>query len=147
MVGMRLLIALGLSALCSAAMAVDEVLEVEIFNATPYAISPGADFSWLENPDNAGHDFIVEPRTSQELMYYLPESRGTQTFTYRQGEQACLFGFGHLTPGSGDSNRWANAKSTGTVEAVCDAELIAVSDDDEFFRNGGTRVLFTMGKV
>lgn len=145
MIGMRFLIGLGLSALSSAAMALDEVLEVEIFNATAYVISPGSDFSWLEKPENAGHDFIVEPRSSQELMYYLPESRGSQTFTYHQGEQACLFGFGHLTPGTSTINRWANAKSTGVVEIACDAELIAVPDDDEFVGNGGTRVLFTMG--
>lgn len=141
----RLCLSLGLSVLSSGALAVDEVLEVEIFNATPYSISPGEDFSLLESPDNSGHDFIVESRASQELLYYLPESRGTETFTYRQGEQACLFGFGHLTPGASTINRWANAKSIGPVEIACAAELLAVPDHDEFVRNGGTRVLFTMG--
>lgn len=137
-----LLVGLGFSA---GALAVDEVLEIEVFNASPYAITPGDDFSLLEDPDNVGHDFIVEPRGSQELVFYPPKSRGSQTFTYHQGEQACLFGFGHLTPGTDNTNRWADAKSTGSVPVACDAELIAVPDDDEFVRNGGTRVLFTMG--
>lgn len=145
MTGRRLLLGVGLSVVCCAAMAVDDVLEVEIFNATAYAITPGNDFAWLEQPENAGHDFIVEPRNSQELLYYLPQSRGTETFTYRQGEQVCLFGFGHLTPQASMIGRWAHAKSIGPVEIACVAELIAVPDDDQFVRNGGTRVLFTMG--
>jgi len=136
---------LGLMAVGSAALAADEVLEVEIFNATAKAISPGNDFSWLESPENAGHDFVVEPSTSQDLLYYLPASRGSETFTYRQGEQVCYFGFGHLTPGASNLNRWAQARSVGAVTVGCAAELIAVSDDDEFSRNGGSRVLFTMG--
>ncbi|MCW2101179.1 UNVERIFIED_ORG: hypothetical protein EDF86_3896 [Pseudomonas psychrophila] len=135
----------GLIALGSAALAADEVLEVEVFNASAHAITPGDDFSWLEDPDNAGHDFVVAPKSSQELMYYLPVARGAEAFTYRQGEQACHFGFGHLAPGEATLNRWAKAKSTGAVAATCAAELIAVPDDDEFIRNGGTRVLFTMG--
>ena len=81
------------------ALAGDEVLEVEIFNATAQAIVPGKDFSWLEAPDATGHDFVIEPHSSLELLYYLPTSRGADLFTYQQGEQACLFGFGHLTPG------------------------------------------------
>ena len=79
----------GLIALGSAALAADEVLEVEVFNASAHAITPGDDFSWLEDPDNAGHDFVVAPKSSQELMYYLPVARGAEAFTYRQGEQAC----------------------------------------------------------
>ena len=138
-------VGLGLSVVGCAALAADEVLEVEIFNATAWAITPDSDFSWLANPGNAGHDFIVEPRTSQELLYYPPVSRGTEVFTYRQGEQACHFGFGHLTPGTANFNRWAQAKSIGVVPIACAAELVAVADDDEFVRNGGTRVLFTMG--
>ena len=135
----------GLIALGSAALAADEVLEVEVLNASAHAITPGDDFSWLEDPDNAGHDFVVEPKSSQELMYYLPKSRGAEAFTYRRGEQACHFGFGHLTPGAANLNRWAKAKSTGSLPVTCAAELIAIPDDDEFVSNGGTRVLFTMG--
>ena len=138
-------VGLGLSVVGCAVLAADEVLEFEIFNATAWAITPDSDFSWLANPGNAGHDFIVEPRTSQELLYYPPVSRGTEVFTYRQGEQACHFGFGHLTPGTANFNRWAQAKSIGVVPIACAAELVAVADDDEFVRNGGTRVLFTMG--
>lgn len=137
-----LLVGLGVSA---TAMAMDEVLEVEVFNASAYAITPGDDFSLLEDPDNAGHDYIVEPHASQELVFYLPESRGTQTFTYYQGEQACLFGFGHTNPAPDRLQRWVDATSTGAVDIACASELIVVPDDDEFVRNGGTRVLFTMG--
>ena len=127
------------------ALAGDEVLEVEIFNATAQAIVPGKDFSWLEAPDNTGHDFVIEPHSSLELLYYQPTSRGADRFTYQQGEQACLFGFGHLTPGGANLDRWAQAKSIGSVAIDCAAELIAVPDDDEFARNGGSRVLVTMG--
>lgn len=137
--------AAGLSVVSCTVLAVDEVLEVEIFNASVRAIAPGNDFSWLEPPENKGHDFVVEPYTSQELLYYMPLSRGTDTFTYHQGEQVCHFGFGHLTPGAINLNRWARAKSIGDIPATCAAELIAVPDDDEFSRNGGTRVMFTMG--
>ena len=128
----------------SAALALDQVLEVEIFNATAHDITPGKDFSWLNSSDNAGHDFVVSPGSSQELMYYLPESRGTQAFTYQYGEQACHFGFGHLTPDSANLNRWVGAKSVGSMPALCSAEQIAVPDDDEFVSNGGSRVMFTM---
>lgn len=140
-----LFLGLGLATLASTALAADDVLEVELFNATAQAISPDHDFGWLESPENSGHDFVIGPQASQELMYYLPKSRGTDTFTYRQGEQACHFGFGHLTPGADNPNRWAQAKSTGSVPVRCAAELIAIPDDDEFVSNGGTRVLFTMG--
>ena len=68
-----------------AALALDQVLEVEIFNATEHDITPGKDFSWLNSPENQGHDFVIAPGGSQELMYYLPESRGTQAFTYQYG--------------------------------------------------------------
>lgn len=139
---MCLLVGLGFSA---TTMALDEVLEVEVFNASAYAMTPGADLSLLEDPDNAGHDYIVEPRTSQEMVFYLPEARGTQTFTYHQGEQACLFGFGHSSPVVGQLGRWVDATSTGTIDVACASELIPVPDDDEFVRNGGTRVLFTLG--
>ena len=141
----RLFLALVWAALASTALAADEVLEVEVFNATAQAISPGDDFGWLESPENSGYDFVIGPQASQELLYYLPKSRGTETFTYRQGEQACLFGFGHLTSGAGNLNRWAQAKSIGALPVACAAELIAIPDDDEFVSNGGTRVLFTMG--
>ena len=127
-----------------AAMALDPVLEVEIFNATEHDISPGKDFSWLGQPENSGHDFVITPGGSQELMYYLPESRGTQAFTYQYGEQACHFGFGHLTPDSANLNRWVGAKSVGSVPAQCSAEQIAVPDADEFVSHGGSRVMFTM---
>ena len=127
------------------ALAGDEVLEVEIFNATAQVIVPGKDFSWLEAPDATGHDFVIEPHSSLELLYYLPTSRGADLFTYQQGEQACLFGFGHLTPGGGNLDRWAQARSIGSVPISCAAELIAVPDDDEYSLNGGSRVLFTMG--
>ena len=140
-----LFLGLGLAAQASTTLAADEVLEVEVFNTSAEAISPDHDFGWLEGPENSGHDFVIGPQASQELMYYMPKSRGTEAFTYRRGGQACHFGFGHLTPGALNLNRWAKAKSTGAVAATCSAELIAVPDDDEFISNGGTRVLFTMG--
>ena len=128
----------------SAALALDQVLEVEIFNATQHDIAPGKDFSWLNPPENLGHDFFITPGGSQELMYYLPKSRGTEVFTYQHGEYACHFGFGHLTPDSANLNRWVGAKSVGSRPALCSAELIAVPDDDEFVSHGGSRVMFTM---
>ena len=128
----------------SAALALDQVLEVEIFNATQHDIAPGKDFSWLNPPENLGHDFVITPGNSQELMYYLPKSRGTEVFTYQHGEHACHFGFGHLTPDSANLNRWVGAKSVGSRPALCSAELIAVPDDDEFVSHGGSRVMFTM---
>ena len=127
-----------------AALALDQVLEVEIFNATAHHIVPGKDFSWLNPPENLGHDFVITPGGSQELMYYLPKSRGTETFTYRYGEYACHFGFGHHTPDSTNLNRWVGAKSVGSLPVHCSAEQIAVPDDDEFVRHGGSRVMFTM---
>lgn len=128
----------------SAALALDQVLEVEIFNATQHDIAPGKDFSWLNPPENLGHDFVITPGGSQELMYYLPKSRGTEVFTYQHGEYACHFGFGHLTPDSANLNRWVGAKSVGSRPALCSAELIAVPDDDEFVSHGGSHVMFTM---
>ena len=128
----------------SAALALDQVLEVEIFNATQHDIAPGKDFSWLNPPENLGHDFVITPGGSQELMYYLPKSRGTEVFTYQHGEHACHFGFGHLTPDSANLNRWVGAKSVGSLPAHCSAEQIAVPDDDEFVSHGGSRVMFTM---
>ena len=128
----------------SAALALDQVLEVEIFNATQHDIAPGKDFSWLNPPENLGHDFVITPGGSQELMYYLPKSRGTEVFTYQHGEYACHFGFGHLTPDSANLNRWVGAKSVGSRPALCSAELIAVPDDDEFVSHGGSRVMLTM---
>ena len=88
---------------------------------------------------------MIEPRTSQELTYYMPEARGEQSFTYQQGEQVCLFSFGHKAPIGGHLNRWVQATSTGALDINCAAELIPVPDTDEYVRNGGTRVLFTMG--
>lgn len=126
------------------ALALDQVLEVEIFNATEHDIAPGKDFSWLNPPDNSGHDFVIAPGGSQELMYYLPDSRGTEAFTYQYGEHACYFGFGHLTPDAANINRWVGAKSVGSLPALCTAEQIAVPDDDEFVSHGGSRVMFTM---
>ena len=108
----------------SAALALDQVLEVEIFNATQHDIAPGKDFSWLNPPENLGHDFVITPGGSQELMYYLPKSRGTEVFTYQHGEYACHFGFGHLTPDSANLNRWVGAKSVGSLRAHCSAEQI-----------------------
>ena len=128
----------------SAALALDQVLEVEIFNATQHDIAPGKDFSWLNPPENLGHDFVITPGGSQELMYYLPKSRGSEVFTYQHGEHACHFGFGHLTPDSANLNRWVGAKSVGSLRAHCSAEQIAVPDDDEFVSHGGSRVMFTM---
>ncbi|MFP3516798.1 hypothetical protein SB766_11430 [Pseudomonas sp. SIMBA_077] len=135
----------GLMLVCTGAIAADDVLEVEVFNATAHAITPDPDFAWLESPENAGHDFVIEPKSSQELMYYLPTSRGADAFTYRQGDQACYFSFGHHTPTAIHLNRWVKAKSTGSTPTTCKAELLGTPDDDEFVRNGGTRVLFTMG--
>lgn len=141
----RLLMGLSLGVMASPAMALDEVLEVEIHNATSAAIAPGKDFSWLESPANAGHDFVIEPGGSQELTYYLPQSRGNESFSYRQGERVCMFSFSHLTPDHPRGNRQVNARSAGQVLSLCSAELIPVTDDDDFVRNGGTRILFTMG--
>ena len=140
-----LFLGFGLSALCQAAPTPDEVLEVEIFNAAPQAIAPGEGFAWLSDPDNAGYDFVIEPPTSQELTYYMPEARGEQSFTYQQGEQMCLFSVGHKAPIGEHLNRWVQATSTGALDINCAAELIPVPDTDEYVRNGGTRVLFTMG--
>ena len=140
-----LLLGFLLSTWCLAEQAPDEVLEVEIFNVGPQAIEPGDGFTWRDDPDNAEHDFVIAPRTSQELTYYMPESRGEQSFTYYQGEQACLFSFGHKASIGNTLNRWVTATSTGALDIHCTAELIPVPDTDEYVRNGGTRVLFTMG--
>jgi len=140
----RLLLGLLLGGLGSAALAIDEILEVEIHNATSAAISPGKDFSWLDNTQATGHDFVIEPGHSQELTYYLPQSRGNESFSYQQGERVCGFGFSHVEPGSANINRRVYAKSMGQVASVCGADLIAITDDDDFVSNGGSRVLFTM---
>ena len=142
----RLLLGLGLSVMGAPAMAVDKVLEVEIHNATTAPIAPGEGFSWLESPQNAGHDFVVEPGGSQELTYYMPQARGSESFSYQQGERECAFSFSHLTPANTRINRQVNARSTGKMLSRCRAELIQVIDDDDFVSNGGTRVLFTMGQ-
>ena len=134
-----------LSTQCLAELTPDEVLEVEIFNAGLQAIEPGEGFTWRDDPDNAEHDFVIAPRTSQELTYYMPEARGEQSFTYHRDEQACLFSFGHNVPIGRALNRWVKATSTGALDTHCTAELVPVSDTDEYVRNGGTRVLFTMG--
>lgn len=75
----------------------------------------------------------------------MPQSRGNESFSYRQGERVCVFSFSHLTPDNPRGNRQVNARSTGQVLSLCSAELIPVTDDDDFVRNGGTRILFTMG--
>ena len=65
----------------SGARALDEVLEVEIFNATQHDIAPVKDFTWWNPPESLVHDFVITPSNSQELMYYLPKSRGTEVYT------------------------------------------------------------------
>lgn len=86
----RLLMGLSLGVMASPAMALDEVLEVEIHNATSAAIAPGRIFSWLESPANAGHDFVIEPGGSRELTYYLPQSRGNESFGLSPRVSACV---------------------------------------------------------
>ncbi|MFW0757236.1 hypothetical protein ACN1C3_21285 [Pseudomonas sp. H11T01] len=134
-----------LASLC--AQAADEVVDVEVFNATSAVIHPGDDFSWTKSPDNAGHDFTINPGESQELTYYLPESRGArESFSYTQGDKRCHFSFGHIPQEPMSSwakmpySRWAK----GEPVEYCSARLIDAADNDEYVRNGGTRIKFIM---
>lgn len=131
----------------SVAWALDEVVNVEIFNATSAQIVPGSDFSWTQVPANAGHSFTIDPGESQELTYYLPQSRaGRESFSYVQGGRQCQFSFGHIpkAPVNDEQTmpyrRWVDAKPVGT----CLAQLIAVDDNDDYVRHGGTRIRFSM---
>ena len=131
----------------SAACARDEIVNVEVFNATDAVIVPGSDFTWTQNPANAGHSFSIDPGESQELTYYLPQSRAErEAFSYTQGSRTCHFSFGHVARASGDDqavmpyHRWVKAEPTGT----CVAELFYVEDDDDYVHHGGTRIKFSM---
>lgn len=131
----------------SVSSAFDEIVNVEIFNATSAVIVPGSDFTWSQAPENAGHGFFVGPGESQELTYYLPQSRAErESFTYTQGNRACHFSFGHIAkaPVSDEQTmpyrRWVEAKPAGS----CIAELLEVEDNDDYVRHGGTRIKFSM---
>lgn len=131
----------------SFASAFDEVVDVEIFNGTTSVIVPGSDFTWTQDPDNAGHDFAIGPSENQELMYYLPQSRAElESFSYLQGNRKCHFSFGHVPDASASDGqtmpyrRWAKAEPAG----YCLAELLDVEDNDEYVRHGGTRIKFSM---
>ncbi|AMZ74430.1 MULTISPECIES: hypothetical protein [Pseudomonas] len=131
----------------SVSNAFDEIVNVEIFNATSAVIVPGSDFTWSLAPENAGHSFSISPGERQELTYYLPQARAErESFTYTQGNRTCHFSFGHI-PGVPVSDgqtmpyrRWVEAKPAG----ACVAELLEVEDDDDYVRHGGTRVKFSM---
>lgn len=131
----------------SVSSAFDEIVNVEIFNATSAVIVPGSDFTWSLAPENAGYSFSVNPGESQELTYYLPQSRAErESFTYTQEGRACHFSFGHIAvaPLSDQQTmpyrRWAEAKPAGS----CRAELLEVEDNDDYVRHGGSRVRFSM---
>ncbi|MBC3364683.1 hypothetical protein [Pseudomonas sp. SWRI154] len=131
----------------STSWARDEIVNVEIYNATAAAIVPGSDFSWTQNPLNAGHSFSISPGESQELTYYLPQSRAErEAFSYTQGSRTCHFSFGHVARESSGAEetmpyrRWAKAEPTDS----CVAELLYVEDDDDYVRHGGTRIKFSM---
>ncbi|ROM65520.1 hypothetical protein BK653_20540 [Pseudomonas brassicacearum] len=131
----------------SVSSAFDEIVNVEIFNATSAVIVPGSDFTWSLAPENAGHSFSVNPGESQELTYYLPQSRAErESFTYTQGARTCHFSFGHIAKASVSDEqtmpyrRWVEAKPAG----ACVAELLEVEDDDDYVRHGGTRIKFSM---
>lgn len=131
----------------SVSSAFDEIVNVEIFNATSAVIVPGSDFTWTQSPANAGHSFSVSPGQSQELTYYLPQSRAErESFTYTQGNRKCYFSFGHIAkaPVSDTQtmpyHRWVDAQPAGS----CIAELFEVEDNDDYVRHGGTRVKFSM---
>jgi len=131
----------------SASCARDEIVNVEVYNATAAVIVPGRDFTWTQNPANAGHSFSINPGESQELTYYLPQSRAErEAFSYTQGSRTCHFSFGHVAraPGSDKEampyHRWVKAEPAGS----CVAELFYVEDDDDYVSHGGTRVKFSM---
>jgi len=131
----------------SVSNAFDEIVNVEIFNATSATIVPGSDFTWTQDPTNAGHDFSVSPGASQELTYYLPQSRAErESFTYIQGSRKCQFSFGHIAkaPVSDEQTmpyrRWVDAQP----KDYCVAELFEIDDDDDYVRHGGTRIKFSM---
>jgi hypothetical protein len=131
----------------SASCARDDIVNVEIYNATTALIVPGSDFTWTQNPAKAGHSFSIGPGESQELTYYLPQSRAErEAFSYTQGSRTCYFSFGHVprAPVSDESamlyHRWVKAEPAG----ACVAELFYVEDDDEYVRHGGTRIKFSM---
>ncbi|QXI52603.1 hypothetical protein [Pseudomonas alvandae] len=130
----------------SASFARDEIANVEIYNATAAVIVPGSDFTWTRNPANAGHDFSISPGESQELTYYLPQSRAErEAFSYTQGSRTCHFSFGHIaktpiTEGAMPYRRWVKAEPSG----VCVAELLVTEDDDDYVSHGGTRIRFSM---
>ncbi|WP_413792607.1 MULTISPECIES: hypothetical protein [unclassified Pseudomonas] len=131
----------------SASCARDEIVNVEIFNATAAVIVPGSDFTWTRIPANAGHSFSIDPGESQELTYYLPQSRAErESFSYTQGSRTCRFSFGHVprAPVSDERampyHRWVKAEPVGS----CVAELFYIEDDDAYVRHGGTRIKFSM---
>ncbi|MDP9784358.1 hypothetical protein [Pseudomonas fluorescens] len=131
----------------SVSSAFDEIVNVEIFNATSAVIVPGSDFTWSLAPENVGHSFSVNPGESQELTYYLPQSRAErESFTYTQGSRTCHFSFGHIAGAPLNDQqtmpyrRWAEAKPAGS----CSAELLEVEDNDDYVRHGGSRVKFSM---
>ncbi|XVN14554.1 hypothetical protein QZH47_27010 [Pseudomonas corrugata] len=131
----------------SVSNAFDEIVNVEIFNATSAMIVPGSDFTWTQDPANAGHSFSVSPGASQELTYYLPQSRAErESFTYTQGRRKCHFSFGHIAKApvrdeqTMPYRRWVDAQP----KDVCVAELFDVDDDDDYVRHGGTRIRFSM---
>ncbi|AOE62155.1 hypothetical protein QZH45_25050 [Pseudomonas corrugata] len=131
----------------SVSNAFDEIVNVEIFNATSAMIVPGSDFTWTQDPANAGHSFSVSPGASQELTYYLPQSRAErESFTYTQGRRKCHFSFGHIAKApvrdeqTMPYRRWVDAQP----KDVCVAELFEVDDDDDYVRHGGTRIRFSM---
>lgn len=141
-----LLVLLGCLA-SSVSNAFDEIVNVEIFNGTSAVIVPGSDFTWTQSPANAGHSFAVSPGESQELTYYLPQSRAErESFTYTQDGRKCHFSFGHIAkaPVSDEQTmpyrRWVDAQPEG----FCVAELFEVDDDDDYVRHGGTRIKFSM---
>ncbi len=143
----RALLALVVCLASSVSNAFDEIVNVEIFNATSAVIVPGSDFTWVQAPVNADHSFSVSPGESQELTYYLPQSRAErESFTYTQGSRKCHFSFGHIAkaPVSDEQTmpyrRWVEAQPA----VGCVAELLEVEDDDDYVRHGGTRVKFSM---
>jgi hypothetical protein len=130
----------------SASCARDEVVNVEIHNATADDIVPGSGFSWTNYWAGSGHNFWISPSESQELTYYLPQSRSKEeAFSYTQDSRICHFSFGHvarrpISEGAMPFRRWVKAEPTD----YCVAQLIDVEDDDDYVRNGGTRIKFTM---
>jgi hypothetical protein len=125
----------------------DEIVNVEVYNATAGVIVPGSDFTWTQSPANAGHSFSITPGESQELTYYLPQSRADrEAFSYMQGSRSCFFSFGHVAKASTSDEetmryqRWVKAEPSDS----CVAELVTVEDSDDYVSHGGTRVKFSM---